>query len=329
MDQNLFETLLKATGDQNANVRKAAAQALGDIDNSHGKAALAKLLKDKVWQVREEAVNSLGKLKVAEVSDRLLKMIGLDKEEGAIKAILQWAASRGEEQAKDAKGPLPGAAAPKAPEGEPWQVKRAAALALAHVRPDLVVAPLLGMLGAGNPTARQAAMAGLATVQAEEAVEQLLPYLADDDWNMRKVTATILGKLKSREATPGLLKLLDDDKFAVRIEAVIALNHIKPPEAVEALTRIVAHDTNYDVRRTAATALGNQRDGAAAQALFPALADDHWMVRKAAVDALVNLKATEAAEAILPLLGDEQEDVRAAAASALITLNRLSRTRGE
>ncbi len=48
MSQQLLETLLKASQDQNGNARKAAAMALVEIDNSHAKIALVKMLKDKV-----------------------------------------------------------------------------------------------------------------------------------------------------------------------------------------------------------------------------------------------------------------------------------------
>lgn len=324
MEQKLLEILLKASDDPDANVRKATAIALADGDSNHAKSAIIKLAKDKVWQVREAAITSLGKAKVVEAADLMFKVLGCEDEASARKAILQWASAKGDEPAPDAakakaQGGIPGGEAKK-PLGDPWQIKKAAALTLSRIRPDLAVIPLLNALSMENPTAKMAAMAGLSNLNASEAVDMLLEVLADKDWNIRKVAATTLGKLKAESAVDALLNLLDDERFAVRIEVVIALNHIKPPEAVAAFSKAVVSDNNYEVRKVAATALGNLKSQDAIPALVTALGDENWMVRKAAVDSLTNLKAHDGLNNIIEHLVDEQEDVRSAAAVAVMRL---------
>lgn len=325
MEQKLLEILLKASDDPDANVRKATVIALADADSNHAKSAIIKLAKDKIWQVREAAITSLGKAKVVEASDMMLKVLGCEDEASARKAILQWASAKGDEPAADAAkakaaGGVPGASDPKKPLGDPWQVKKAAALTLSKIRPDLAVVPLLNALSMENPTAKMAAMAGLSNLNASEAADMLVEVLADKDWNIRKVAATTLGKLKAESAVEALLNLLDDERFAVRIEVVIALNHIKPPEAVAAFSKVVVSDNNYEVRKVAATALGNLKSQDAIPALITALEDENWMVRKAAVDSLTNLKASDGLGKIMERLVDEQEDVRSSVAVAVLRL---------
>ncbi len=329
MGQQLFETLLKVISDNNANVRKAIAIALGDIDDSHAKTALAKMLNDKVWQVREEVIYSIGRANIVEAVPRLLEIIGCEDESGARKAILKWTAVKGEEQAPKKSQGGAGALTPggKKPESDPWQVKKAAAITVSALRPDLAAEPLMKVLDVEEPQVRTAAMIGLGTIQAAEAIEPVMAMCEDKDWNIRKNAATTLGRLRAAEAASILIKLLGDEKFAVRIEAVIALNHIKPPEALEPLSKIVANDNSYEVRKTAATALGNYKNSDAAPALFEALKDDNWMVRKAAIEALTNLKVVDAIDTIVPYIGDEREDIRAAASISFIMLTKLAKGR--
>lgn len=324
MDREKIEALLKAGQSGDPNVRKAAAIALGGADDSHAKAALAKMLKDKVWQVREAAIYSIGRLRVAEAAPYMLGILGVENEGSARAAILKWATARGDQQETGGAKGGAFAAAEKKPAETPWQLKKAAALTLSRLRPDIVVEPLIAALGTEeSPASKMAALAGLGGVQAEQAAPHVIEALSDNHWNIRKVAATTLGRLRAREAVPRLVEALGDSKAAVRVEAVIALNHIKPEEALSALSRVLLADNNYEVRKTAATALGNLRDEAAAEALYKALEDENWMVRKAAIDALTNLKVTEAMEVMIGYLNDEQEDVRAAAAAGIIRLSAI------
>ncbi|VAX24997.1 hypothetical protein MNBD_NITROSPINAE02-258 [hydrothermal vent metagenome] len=328
MDFETVEKLLKASQDSNANIRKAAAIAFaGAADNSHAKSALIKMLKDKVWQVREAAINSMRKAKIVEAADILMKVLGAEDEASARKAILTWAVARSDPAAEGGgapANPLGGGKEKKKESGDPWQVKKAAALALSAIRPDITANALIGAMGVDNPQAKAAAMVGLGNIKADEAIEPLLEAISSDDWNIRKIAANTLGRLKAKQATDALLNLLNDDKSAVRLEAVIAINHIKPAEGVLALSKVVVSDTNYDVRKTAATALGNLKDESASEALYKALEDDNWVVKKAAIDSLTNLKMVDAMDRIARFLTDEQEDVRLAAAVGLIKLNQIA-----
>lgn len=328
MQLNTLEFLLKAAQDANANTRKAAAIALAREDSSHAKSAIIKLVKDKVWQVRESAITSIGDAKIVEAADLLMQVLGCDSPESGRKAILSWAVAKGDPEAEKgkSKGGAPfGGGAPKEKKtsGDPWQIKKAAALSLSRIRPDIAAQPLMEVLQSDNAMAKSAAMVGLGNIKADIAVGAMIELLSDNDWNVRKMAANTIGRLKAVDATDGLLQLLDDDKSGVRNEAVIALNHIKPAEALNALAKVVANDNSYEVRKTAATALGNLRDIDAVTPLYSALADENWMVRKAAVDALINLRDPDAVEKLVPLLLDEQEDVSHVAAVGVIRLSQV------
>jgi HEAT repeat protein len=330
MDHQTVERLLTASQSNDANLRKAAATALGGVDDAsnHVKSALLKLLKDKIWQVRESAIYSLGALKVVEAADAMKAILHAEDDAAARKAILTWANAKADIEAagdKPAAGGTPlGGAPKKKPEGDPWQLKKAAALTLSKIRPDIAVQPLMGALQAPQAAAKQAAMVGLGNIQATEAVGALVDMMGDDDFNVRKMAATTLGKLKATEATDILIDALEDSKQAVRTEVVIALNHIKPEEALGALAKVVAHDSAYEVRKVAATALGNMKNPAAVEPLKAALKDDHWPVRKAAIDAMVNLRVVEVRDALIEYFADEEEEVAAAAAIGYIRLDLLA-----
>jgi len=330
MDQSLIASLVGSSKDNDGNIRKASAIALGDAgDDPNAKAALLKLLRDKVWQVRESAIASLGKIRAEEAGDYLVSLLGATDDVSARKAILSWAPLKSDPEAgkkdapKKAAGGL-GGAAPKKDQGEPWQVKRTGALALSRIRPNIAVEPLLAALNAENPTAKVAAMAGLGTLKAEEALEPVLELTRSENMDIRKSAATTLGRLKNTKSTDTLLGLLDDPKAAVRIEAVIALNHIKPPEALGALAKVVSSDKSPEVKKIAATALGNLRDPDAGAPLSSALKDEAPAVRKSAIDALVNLKGIEYRTDIMALMFDENEEVRGSSAVAIIRLDLLS-----
>ncbi len=330
MNHQDVEILLKSAEDKDGNVRKATAIALkGAEDSPYAKNALIKMLKDKVWQVRESAITSLGALRVSEAGDYLMGVLLAEDEGSARKAILTWAVAKGDPAAANEKKPgavpgLGGSAPKPKKEGEPWQIKKAAALALSRIRPDIAAEPLMGALGTDNVPAKTASMIGLANINAEEAIDPIIEILGSEDSNLRKVAATTLGRLKAVTATEKLIGLLEDEKQYVRIEAVIALNHIKPPEALEALGKMFESEASYEVRKVCATALGNLRDPAAMEPLSKALKDSNWMVQKAAVDALINLRNPDVIAILSPVLTDEHEEVRGSAAVGIIRLSTLA-----
>ncbi len=312
MEQH-FTILEKACQNENGNVRKAAAQCLGFIETPYAANILLRLLKDKVWQVREAAVKSLGRLAIADTADPLIKLL---QAEGDIrKAVMEAATMKAPPPEPQGANPMGGGGAKK--NEEVWQVKKAAALALSSVKPSIAITPLLAGLEHENPSVIMASMVGLMTLQAPNAGDKIIPLLNHAMWQVQKTAVTALGKLKVAEAVPAIVSLFrETGSDPVKIEALIALNNIKDEESYPLFLEGIKAD-NHEIRKVAAIALGNTKDDQYVPALEEALQDPHFSVRKAAIDSLVNLKSLESTEAIVPLLEDENDEVQTTCSVAI------------
>lgn len=310
----LVDQLIKSSEDENPNLRRAVAMALGELGITSSKGALAKLLKDKEPLVKEAAIYALGKMNVVEAADLLVKLLGDDTDPR--KAILRGVSLKGDEDDKPAatgSGALAGGQ--KKDVQTPWRVRKAAALVLCKLKPEIAVHPLVQMLGMENDQARIAALAGLGNMEADIAGPAIIELLKVESWEVRKAAAQALGKMNFASAVPALLGLMADSRFAVRVEAAIALNHIKAEETVAPLMKALKEDDTADVRRIIAIALGNFKSEEPVSALAEAARkDEAWQVRKAAVQSLGNIRSAACVAPVMEALTDAHEEVRAAAA---------------
>jgi HEAT repeat protein len=151
-----------------------------------------------------------------------------------------------------------------------------------------------------NAIVRRAAVTGigmyLSHYPQEHYYQQVLEELADVLEN------------RCRRYEDGLLK----------IEICIALQHIPSDQSTERLLQL-AHDLDFDVRKSAILALGSfhAQKLTIIPVLVPFLHDEHWSVREAAVTALGLLHAKEVEAQLLQLLEDPDIAVRKAVLIAL------------
>ncbi len=301
-----IETGLK---DQNPNVRLAAVILAGQTAQAGFAKSLAALLSDKHWQVREKAAWALGRIGNPAVVPALMRLMGAN-ETIIRKKILDVLG--GQAPAEDANE--------KSKEEEPLPVRRAAAMAIASLDPNVVVNTLLQAAESANPSIKVAAMAGLANVQAKAATPLVMASLNDSDLKVREAAITAAGKLKLNEAVPVLIGFCDDERWTIRHEAVIALNHIKAEEAFEALVARL-EDQRNEVRRVAIMAVCNTRRPEAVNLIRPFMAPEHSIpVRRAAISSLAALGANDTLEEVAMGLGDADESIRQEAAKAVLKL---------
>ncbi|MGW4647135.1 fumarate reductase/succinate dehydrogenase flavoprotein subunit [Kitasatospora sp. NPDC004289] len=158
---------------------------------------------------------------------------------------------------------------------------------------------------------RLQAVHGLVSLDAAPA---LLPFAADGAREVRVATAEGLGTIASPVAVPTLTTLATDPDPLVRAAAFQGAAGLNCPDPL--LTLATTPDPAWQVRRTAATALGS---AAALDALLPYLTDPEADVRKSAVRAAAPHVRTgpELAEALRARLADPDADVRAYARLAL------------
>ncbi len=282
------DNLLARLGDEDSDVRWAAAEALGALKDPRAVDPLLARLGDKDRDVRRAAAEALGALKDPRALEPLLARL----------------------------------------EAEDWGVREAAALALGQLQDPRAVDPLLARLGDKDRDVRWGAALALGQLQDPRALEPLLARLEDEDFGVRWGAAVALGELKDPRAVEPLLARLEDEDFGVRWGAAVALGQLKDPRAVEPLlarlgdkdqdvrraavwalgqlkdprglelllARLEAED--WGARVATAWALGQLKDPRALEPLLARLGDKDQDVRRAAVWALGQLKDPRAVAAL-------------------------------
>ncbi|MGH7702951.1 MAG: HEAT repeat domain-containing protein [Gemmatimonadales bacterium] len=274
-DPRAVPGLIEALGDADAGVRGHAAEALGSMQDPRAREGLTGLLKDSNADVREAAVGAL-----AELED--------PKPAPFITAL--WDSSPG--------------------------VRRQAAAALGDLHDAGAVDPLIQGLKDSDAEVRQHSARGLGALEDRRAVRPLITALADAMAEVRQAAADALGELQDPQAADGLAGALKDRDADVRQSAAHALGELRLSAAPRALLDALT-DSRPDVRQSAALALGEIQDPTAVPALRAALDDQNADVRESAVSALSEIRDAAARAALVGALKSKDPNVRRQAAEAL------------
>jgi HEAT repeat protein len=132
----------------------------------------------------------------------------------------------------------------------------------------------------------------------------------------KRFKVELLGLIKSNEVVIELLKALEDSDKDVRRKAAFALGNIGSETAIPGLLKALEDSDNY-VRRKAAFALGNIGSETAIPGLLKALEDSDEYVRSNAAFALAKIGSETAIAGLLKALEDSDRYVRRKAAVAL------------
>ncbi len=114
-----------------------------------------------------------------------------------------------------------------------------------------IIEQLVEALGAEDEDRREQAGRLLGTL-GPEPVPNLLAALRDE--GRRPAVAIALGRTQDRRATPALVEALSDPEVGVRRAAAAALEGLADPRSIEALLH-ATDDDDYEVRRTAIDAV--------------------------------------------------------------------------
>ncbi|GAK57866.1 heat-like repeat-containing protein [Candidatus Vecturithrix granuli] len=182
-------------------------------------------------------------------------------------------------------------------------IRKQAACTLGNTTDPDAFPALLLILDDSNPTVRRAAVLGIGTFLSHNPQE---PYCTEA---LQRLTDVL--EYRCRRYEDGLLK----------IETCNTLQYIRSEKSKELLVQL-AHDVDFDVRKSAIFALGSFREYAASLigVLHPFLRDAHWSVREATVTTLGLLYAQEMEQDILKMLEDPDITVQKA---VLVTLGRI------
>ena len=311
--------LLFALKDKTAEIRSAAALALGQFQDSRPVAPLIKLLCDPVPLVRATAVQALSQLKADNVSNELvglledvdvtvrlraarcLDQLGWHPETDAVRKAYVLAVGDLERVAElGAAGiqPLVELLDNGTPEQQVSAVK-----ALGEIADPGISRLMQEALNKNSPMVRLVALLALeqlADPAAYDAVERLFQ---DPASNIRAAAMVTAAGCDGPRAVPQMVAMLKDASWEVRLEATKILARIGDATAVEGLCRTL-QDKDHDVRESAALALGRIGDARAIPSLVLVLLDVQSFVRIAAHNALFRIdrswEKSAAARSALP-----------------------------
>jgi HEAT repeat protein len=292
--------LVKALGYQkDANVRRAAAKAIGELKDTLAVEPLIAALKDASdMPVCEAGIEALGKIGDARAVEPLIEILhgryhGWFRRE-AIEALGHIGGARALEQLVAAL--------------KDGIERQSAAGALVEIGAP-AVEPLIAALKDSSEDVRKAVMGVLVQIGAA-AVEPLITALQDSDKDVRKAATDALGELKDPRAVEPLIVALQDSHKDVRKAAAGALRRLGDTRAVEPLIAVLK-DGDEDVCSAVMAALeaigwkpGMDETGAkywavrrvwdqcaaigpaAWKPLTQALIKENWFVRRDIVQAL-------------------------------------------
>jgi len=302
--------LLSVLKDENAAVRLAAVQSLGNLSDPRAVDALVQALKtDTDPEVREAAAEALGEIDSPRAVPGLIAALGSEKV-GAVRAKIAWALGEiDDKRAVEALG-----AVVRDPDAE---VRRQAVSALGELESAAAVPMLIPALKDADIETRKQAASALGEIGSKDAVEALIPLTKDADAEVRKQTVQALGQIEDKRALPALEAAVRDANVEVRRQAIEAIGQLDelrsaPPALITALK-----DDDQEVRKAAVEALGQLEDEEAVPALIPLTRDADVEVKRAAVEALSSIGGARAVEVMAGLLKDGDPEIRKIAAEAL------------
>jgi HEAT repeat protein/beta-lactamase regulating signal transducer with metallopeptidase domain len=303
--------------------------------------ALSASLRDRDAEVRKSAAEALGELDDPRAVDALMRALRSDSDAG-VRAMAAWALGQiedpravpalGEALRDDSSAEVRAMAATalgeiESPEGVQYlrpalrdsndTVRANAVMALGEIEDAAAVPALAEALRDANVEIRRNAAWALGEIESPAAVEPLTGALRDGDLDVRRKVVWALGEIEDPRALPALVTALRDADAETRWTAAWAIGEIQPEGSAPAALIDAAGDSSVEVRKNVAWALGEIADPAAVPALRRLIQDANAEVRENAIEALTEIQAPSAYEALVQLLNHEDAEVRKAAAEAL------------
>ncbi|MBN2476969.1 MAG: HEAT repeat domain-containing protein [Pirellulales bacterium] len=249
-DRRVMRPLIEVLDDPHPTVRQYAATVLAGAEDLPLAEAVAPLLANlghREADVRAAAAKALGAAKDARAVDPLIGILADRNEEAHVRGSAAGALSKIDDPRR--VEPLIVAAGDQQP-----ALRKAAAAALAAVRDPRAAPPLIAALGDEDRQVREVTAGALGRYDNHWAVEPLIAALEDEYPNVRAQAAHSLGELGDPRALKPLLDALKDPNSYVRWHAATGLGELKHPRAKASLTEAL-QDESEVVRRAAERAL--------------------------------------------------------------------------
>jgi HEAT repeat protein len=329
LDRSKAAFLLGYLDSDNALVRRAVAQVMGECGVSEAEEALIGLLDDENGHVRSTSAEALGRLRSRKAVPGLVRLLQ-DEYENVQEAAIGALAAIGDESVLDTLL--------KDFSSQEAYLRRNIANLLGHFSGQRARDALTFALKDEEPAVRKAVVHALGRAAGGKALRSLLLAVTDDDPEVRMLAADALGAIEAPEAHDALAHLLEDSDLWVRAAAarglgaiskeragkiltpylgtaadifllaiVDVLGALKYPDALTSLMALTDH-ADPEVRKTVLAALSHFDGEAVSRSISARLSDPHWSVRKAAVEA-VRRKKNAAVEVILAQIAENDPDI--------------------
>ena len=277
------------SGDANANVRAAAAKAIGSLKYKKAIPQLVASFKDEEWvcfsalealtelnnekavhsiislldspseTIRFAAIEVLGKVSsedsIKALSEHISKIDGFEKY-SAIKSLVQTGHAE----------PFPGMsdALIEMLYSEDWDDRLVAIkglVAIKEIKAVRLMIDVAGSLDMSDMENEDNMYTIKQSIQSLDCDSILIAVLNDDSMRLggKVIAIEIVGDLKCREAVPSLIKLLNSDDRDVRRSSIKSLGQIDDDKARDCLIEAI-RDHDSHVRKSAVTALGKIGD---------------------------------------------------------------------
>jgi HEAT repeat protein len=352
-DPRLIPPLLPMLSDLNANVRAAAAEALGHLRAQEAIPQLVGLLQDEQW-VAFSAIAALADIGSGAAVESLINVVKrgdlpvayaaleaiarLDQDGVSLSFLLELGSSVGRELQPALIKTL--VALAERGSTDLWaQLDRASWTerlneALQAEDPDVRCAAMIALGLLGETSSAEAILDMYACLEdpAEDTADRAVQALvgtgnvaalikacqSEEDERIAKVAIRALGVMRTPEAVPNLGQIRrSSSDWDRRRLAVIALGMIGTEEAIEFLIEAVDDETGY-VRREAVHLLGDVRTESAVLALVSRLKKERYQeVRNEIGDALVRIATPTVRTELLQALQHRRAEVRETAAMAI------------
>ena len=249
-DRRAVQPLIALLADGEAEVRRATVEALSDLEDPAAIGPIAGLLKDPDTDVKKEALNALGhfdqKIPTAGIVE-LLDDPSADVRHEAVNLL---------ENVHD-RSAAPAIA--KLIHDQSADVREAAINALGNLGDQSSAGIITAALSDASGDVRQQALDALENLHAPVPEATLISLMKDANADVREKAAQMAGNRSVVAAIPALRALINDPRKDVRETATQALGNIADPAARAAL-QAALNSPDPNVRRAAAEALGQDRN---------------------------------------------------------------------
>lgn len=275
-DSAVTMALIARLKDEDTEVRAAAANALGKLQDARAVSGLIAALKDAAPKVRAAAANALGDFKDPRAIAGLSALLGdtsKDVRSNALDALSSYEEG------------VTNAGVVKLLGDEDVEIRHRAAHLLGQIKDRSSSGALAKLLHDSSASVRQAAIEALAAIHDQSSTAAIQSALSDANADVRHQALEALSELKAPIAESTLIALMRDSNADVRSRAAEIAGERSIVGTVPAL-RTLIEDPVSNVRESAISALANMADNSASEALRSALTSKDANVRRAAVEAL-------------------------------------------